>query len=199
MGRPRRTTWAWLPRRWRWGAVGGRVVTTVWATLRRSSALVSSAVWFCIPPMGSNPTPFPTRAEAGGSNTEHSLSTLIRVRSPLLIPQRPPKNPSPRSARGCRSMLLPSCCSTCRARNKPPPSLPRTPGGAARQRLPPSPPFGEWGRDAQGRQHHLLAPPDRPAAERSLTRIPPFPSLSAPLMRCYPVLRLLVRSFQPRR
>src|SRR5215211_2967605 len=52
---------------------------------RRSSARVSSAVWFCIPPMGSNLTPLPASAEGGGSNTEQSLSTLIRVRSVLLI------------------------------------------------------------------------------------------------------------------
>jgi hypothetical protein len=59
--------------------VGGRVVTTVWMTPRRSSARVSAAAWFCIPPMGSNLTPFPTSAEGGGSNTEQSLSTLIGV------------------------------------------------------------------------------------------------------------------------
>jgi hypothetical protein len=29
--------------------------------------------------MGSNLAPFPSMAEAGGSNTEQSLSTLIRV------------------------------------------------------------------------------------------------------------------------
>src|SRR5688500_16525615 len=87
MGSPRRITRAWSPRRWKYGAVGGRVVSTVWTTPRRSSARVSSAAWFCIPPTGSNFTPRPTSAEGGGSKTEQSLSTLIRVRSSLLLTQ----------------------------------------------------------------------------------------------------------------
>src|SRR5215216_991108 len=70
-----------------------RVVSTVWTTPRRSSARVSSAVWFCIPPMGSNFTPLPTSAEGGGSNTEQSLSTPSRVRSLPLISQEPPEEP----------------------------------------------------------------------------------------------------------
>jgi hypothetical protein len=37
------------------------------------------------PPTGSNLTPLSASAEGGGSNTEQSLSTLIRVRSVLLI------------------------------------------------------------------------------------------------------------------
>src|SRR5215217_910739 len=59
----------------------------------RSSARVSSAVWFCIPPRGSNFTPLPTSAEGGGSKTEQSLSTLIRLRSVLLISQESPEEP----------------------------------------------------------------------------------------------------------
>src|SRR5215208_7727932 len=82
-------TRVWLPMRWIYGAVGGRVVKTVWTMPRRSSAWVSSAVWFCIPPMGSNLTPLPTSAEGGGSKTEQSLSTLMRVRSSLLLTQVP--------------------------------------------------------------------------------------------------------------
>jgi len=81
------------PRRWKYGAVGGRVVSTVWTTPRRSSARVSSAVWFCIPPMGSNFTPLPTSAEGGDSKTEQSLSTPSRVRSLPLISQEPPEEP----------------------------------------------------------------------------------------------------------
>jgi hypothetical protein len=72
---------------------GRRVVSTVCTTPRRSSARVSSAVWFCIPPMGSNFTPRPTSAEGGGSNTEQSLSTLIRVLSVLLISKESPEEP----------------------------------------------------------------------------------------------------------
>ena len=34
-------------------------------------------VWFCIPPIGSSLAPFPAIAEAGGSKTEQSPSTLI--------------------------------------------------------------------------------------------------------------------------
>src|SRR5215218_5363191 len=45
------------------------------------------------PPRGSNFTPLPTSAEGGGSKTEQSLSTLIRLRSVLLISQESPEEP----------------------------------------------------------------------------------------------------------
>src|SRR5215213_10454414 len=45
------------------------------------------------PPMGSYFTPLPTSAEGGGSKTEQSLKTLIRVRSLLLISQESLEEP----------------------------------------------------------------------------------------------------------
>jgi hypothetical protein len=58
------------------------------APVERSGQLSSVVLH---PPTGSNRTPVPTSAEAGGSNTEQSLSTLIRVCSLLLSSQKSPE------------------------------------------------------------------------------------------------------------